>query len=370
MDEIKFNPLEIKNEKGRVLSILRDFADIESYELNVLYGQHLKRMIYAGEVDLWLRQQNYCVLADKLKGVENSLSDYLFSIHLWSKQPKYRKINFSQLSGYEEQKRILMNESKTWLASDNMPNHFSPEAILLYGPPGTGKTKLSIAAATQNNGMCIHRSAASIESPGLISNLFEISRNFRPATFIIDEIDELSRPREFTSNGQLTSTLLTELDGVENNQKMLVIGITNYPWLMDNALLRSGRFSKRIYVGTPTLKERKQILEQYLKDTTYSKNLINKAAKLTEYYSCADLRQLVGTTIRECFRKQGAEKLILTTRDITKVIDDMTPTTILWFEKLKATDPPKEIEKYFPEMVKALKDYEKRDFKQYEGLIT
>lgn len=363
-------PLIIKNEEGRSLYIIHDFDDFDPSDLGFYYGNHVKRAIVTGEFEKWLLEQNQDKLVSHLKNFGSNVYDYLNSIYFWLKQPEYKNFSFKDIAGYESHKNILINESKTWLGSSFLPKHFSPESILLYGPPGTGKTRLALATGGENNSICLYGSGASINKSEMVSSLFRVARNFKPSTLIIDEIDGLVKPRESGLNSDLASALISELDGLENNNNLLTIGVTNFPWNIDNALLRSGRFSKRIYVGTPKEIDRKKIIEAYLKGIKYSKSIVSFLVKSTEFFSCADLKQLVATMIREAYRDQQKKELIITQKYAKQALELMKPTTLLWFEKLKSTDPPKEAEHYFPEMIKELKEYEKKDLKGLTGLIS
>ncbi|MDD4254116.1 MAG: CDC48 family AAA ATPase [Methanofollis sp.] len=153
-----------------------------------------------------------------------------------------------------------------------------PKGILLFGPPGTGKTML--AKATANESEC---NFISVKGPELLSKwvgesekgvrqIFRKARQAAPSIVFFDEIDSLVPKRGSYANSShvtesVVSQLLTELDGLEELKNVMVLGATNRPDMLDDALLRPGRLDRIIYVPPPDAGSRKKIFEVYLKGT-------------------------------------------------------------------------------------------------------
>ncbi len=181
-----------------------------------------------------------------------------------------------------------------------------PKGLLLYGHPGTGKTLIAKAVATTSESNFI-----SIKGPELLSKwvgesekgvreVFRKARQAAPCIVFFDEIDSIA-PRRNTSSAtdshvteRMVSQLLTEIDGLEDLKGVVIIGATNRPDIIDEALLRPGRFDRIIDVPLPDKDARRQILLIHTKkkplDSTWN---INKVIELTEGYMGADLEALV-----------------------------------------------------------------------------
>jgi transitional endoplasmic reticulum ATPase len=182
----------------------------------------------------------------------------------------------------------------------------SPKGLLLYGLPGTGKTLIAKAVATTSESNFI-----SIKGPELLSKwvgesekgvreIFRKARQAAPCIIFFDEIDSIA-PRRNTSSAadshvteRMVSQLLTEIDGLEDLKGVVIIGATNRPDIIDEALLRPGRFDRIIGVPLPDKDARRQILAIHTKkkplDSTWD---INKLIELTEGFTGADLEALV-----------------------------------------------------------------------------
>ena len=181
-----------------------------------------------------------------------------------------------------------------------------PKGLLLYGPPGTGKTLIAKAVATTSESNFI-----SIKGPELLSKwvgesekgireVFRKARQASPCIIFFDEIDSIA-PRRNTGSGsdtnvteRIVSQLLTEIDGLEDLKGVVIIGATNRPDIIDEALLRPGRFDRIIEVPLPDKNGRLHILSIHTRkkplDTTCD---LDKLTDLTEGYTGADLEALV-----------------------------------------------------------------------------
>ncbi|XP_016429848.1 spastin isoform X2 [Sinocyclocheilus rhinocerous] len=175
--------------------------------------------------------------------------------------------------------------------------------LLLFGPPGNGKTMLAKAVAMESNATFFNISAASLtskyvgEGEKLVRALFAVARELQPSIIFIDEIDSLlceRREGEHDASRRLKTEFLIEFDGVQSggDERVLVMGATNRPQELDEAVLR--RFAKRIYVALPTEETRLKLLKNLLSKhrNTLSQKELSQLARMTEGYSGSDLTSL------------------------------------------------------------------------------
>ena len=198
-----------------------------------------------------------------------------------------------------------------------------PKGILLYGPPGTGKTMIAKAVAATSEANFI-----SIKGPELISKwvgesekgvreVFRKARQAAPCVVFFDELDAIA-PRRGGSEGdsqvteRVISQMLTELDGLEDLRGVVVIGATNRPDIIDEALLRPGRFDRILEVRPPDKYARKQIFQIHTKKKPLESNVnIDKLVEMTDGMTGADIAAIVNaaamTAIKEFVRQNGSK---------------------------------------------------------------
>ncbi len=189
-----------------------------------------------------------------------------------------------------------------------------PRGILLYGPPGCGKTLLAKAAATESGANFIAVRGPEIlskwvgESEKAIREIFRKARQYAPVIVFFDEIDAIAPTRGLGADTHVTerivSQLLTEIDGIEKLDNVIVIAATNRPDILDPALLRPGRFDKLIYVPPPDKDSRLDILRIHTKDMPLSTDVdLEELAAKTEGFSGADLEALVREAALQALRE-------------------------------------------------------------------
>ena len=178
-----------------------------------------------------------------------------------------------------------------------------PRGILMYGPPGTGKTLLAKAVATESEANFINLKGPSLlnmwvgESERGIRQIFEKARQASPAIIFFDEIDAIA-PRRGLSVGtrvteRMLNTLLSEMDGLEELNDVVVIAATNRPDMIDPALLRPGRFDRILSTQMPDKKSRSDIFKIHTAKIPLSPDVnINKLVELTENFSGADVESV------------------------------------------------------------------------------
>lgn len=177
-----------------------------------------------------------------------------------------------------------------------------PKGIMFYGPPGTGKTLLAKAVAGETNSTFFYASGSEFVEKYVgvgakrVRTLFEKAKKEAPSIIFIDEIDAIGTKRNSESNNEKDQTLnqlLVELDGFNSNETVIVIGATNRLDLLDEALLRPGRFDRHIHIGNPNMDARQKILEVHTNDKPLCKNLqIKDLAKKTTGLSGAELANI------------------------------------------------------------------------------
>lgn len=214
------------------------------------------------------------------------------------------RVSFNDVAGLDEIKEELkeiidfINNSEKYIKMGAK----IPKGILFYGPPGTGKTLLAKAVAGETNSTFLYSSGSEFVEKYVgvgakrIRSLFEKARKEAPSIIFIDEIDAIGSKRNSDSNNEKDQTLnqlLVEMDGFNNSSTIVVIGATNRLDLLDEALLRPGRFDRHIFVGNPNVKAREEILKVHTKNKPLDKSVdVKEIAKKTHGLSGAQLANI------------------------------------------------------------------------------
>jgi len=180
-----------------------------------------------------------------------------------------------------------------------------PKGVLLVGPPGTGKTLMAKAVANATNATFIRLVGSELvqkyigEGARLVRDLFELAKQKAPSIIFIDELDSVGAKRlDVATSGdrevqRTLMQLLAELDGFTAINDVKIIGATNRPYILDDALLRPGRFDRIIDVGLPDFDARKQIFEIHIGHMNVDKKVSSaKLAEMTEGLSGAEIKNL------------------------------------------------------------------------------
>merc|ERR1712100_925632 len=214
------------------------------------------------------------------------------------------QVTFSDVAGIEGAK-LELTEVVDFLKN---PDRFTaggakiPKGVLLVGPPGTGKTLLAKAVAGEAGVPFFSISGSEFVEmfvgvgASRVRDLFEQAKKNAPCIVFIDEIDAIGRQRGAGMGGgndereQTLNQILTEMDGFEGQSGVIVVAATNRADILDNALLRPGRFDRRVTVGLPDAKGREQILEVHVKNKKLAEDItLTEVAKRTAGFSGADL---------------------------------------------------------------------------------
>ena len=215
-------------------------------------------------------------------------------------------VHFSDIGGAGEAE-VELREIIDFLKDPKRFDKFGaklPRGVLLVGPPGTGKTLLAKACAGEAGVPFFFITGSSFVEmfvgvgAARVRDLFEQAKRKAPCIIFVDEIDAIgqSRMRNFNSNSEQEATLnqlLAEMDGFEDNNGVVIMGATNRPEILDQALLRPGRFDRQIQVVLPTEEGREEILKIHTKKLPLAPEIdLRSIAKVTPGFSGADLANI------------------------------------------------------------------------------
>lgn len=223
------------------------------------------------------------------------------------KEDEANKVTFEDVAGLEEEKEEL-KEIVDFLKNPRKYIEIGariPKGVLLVGPPGTGKTYLSKAVAGEAGVPFFSISGSDFVEmfvgvgASRVRDLFEQAKKNAPCIVFIDEIDAVGRRRGAGLGGghdereQTLNQLLVEMDGFGTNEGIIIMAATNRPDILDPAILRPGRFDRRIYVGLPDVKAREEILKIHTRNKPLADDVdLKVVAKRTPGFSPADLENL------------------------------------------------------------------------------
>ena len=218
------------------------------------------------------------------------------------------KVTFDDVAGADEEKEELA-EIVDFLKDPQKYTALGariPKGVLLVGPPGTGKTLIAKAVAGEANTQFLSISGSDFVElyvgvgASRVRDLFDQAKKLAPAIIFIDEIDAVGRQRGAGLGGghdereQTLNQLLVEMDGFSNNEGVIVMAATNRADILDNALLRPGRFDRTIYVGVPDIKGREAILKVHARNKMLGEDVdLKSIARGTPGFTGADLENLL-----------------------------------------------------------------------------
>jgi transitional endoplasmic reticulum ATPase len=242
------------------------------------------------------------------KDFEDALKDVQPSAlrEVYVERPKVKWTDIGGLSAVKEELKEAiewpLKHADLFAEADIVP----PKGLLLFGPPGTGKTMIAKAVATNSDANFI-----SIKGPELVSKwvgesekgireVFRKARQASPCVIFFDELDSIAPRRSSTGSNdshvgeRMVSQLLTEMDGLEDLIGVIVIGATNRPDIIDEALLRPGRFDRLLDIPLPDEDSIKEILKIHMSKKPVDNSVdIDKLVELLKGYSGADIASLV-----------------------------------------------------------------------------
>ena len=255
-------------------------------------------------------------------------------------------VNWDDVGGLDELKDEL-REAVEWPIKHKEAYDYvdveAPKGVLLHGPPGTGKTLIAKALAKMTESNFI-----SIKGPELLSKwvgesekgvreIFRKARQAAPCIIFLDEVDALV-PRRGTGSSDshvtenIVSQILTEIDGLEELHNVLIIGATNRLDIVDEAILRPGRFDRIIEVGNPDSKGRKNIFEIHTKKKPLANNIdLKKLVEVTDGFSGAEIAAITNRAAIVALKRyvsgksQNIKEIKITQQDLIDAVDKVKP---------------------------------------------
>ncbi len=307
---------EVNRDKFNAVSVVIEKESGASYWAAAILPILIPFLLIAGFIWFMMRQAQ--------RGNAQALSFGTSRARMLDPKDKRKRVTFKDIAGAKESKEELseivdfLKEPKKFLDMGAK----IPRGVLLLGPPGTGKTLMAKAVAGEAGVPFFNISGSEFVEmfvgvgASRVRDLFKQAKKNAPAIVFIDEIDAVGRHRGAGLGGghdereQTLNQILVEMDGFETDSSVIVIASTNRPDVLDPALLRPGRFDRRVTMDLPDINEREAILKIHAKGKPLAKDInLRRVAERTPGFSGADLANLVN------------ESAILATRRSKKIID-------------------------------------------------
>jgi len=258
-------------------------------------------------------------------------------------------ITFSDVAGLAELKKTIQLRIISPFQHQSLFSKFRKKTgggVLLYGPPGCGKTYMARATAGECRARFIPVSITDVLDPYIgvseqnLKNLFDKARAQKPSIMFFDEVDTIGYSRSKSSSNMrgVIDTFLTEMEGIDTStDQILVLGATNMPWDVDNALKRPGRFDRMVFVAPPDAEARKQLFQLKLAERHIGDIDYEELANRTEFFSGADIDNLCERAAEKVLGdilETGRERAI-GMDDMLAVLGHIRPSTMEWLKTAK-----------------------------------
>ena len=298
------------------------------------------------------------MLKQAQRGNSQALSFGLSKARMTDPKDKKKRTTFADVAGAKEAKEELgeivefLKHPKKFIAIGAK----IPKGVLLLGSPGTGKTLMARAVAGEAGVPFFNISGSEFVEmfvgvgASRVRDLFKQAKKSAPAIVFIDEIDAVGRHRGAGLGGghdereQTLNQILVEMDGFESETSVIVVAATNRPDVLDPALLRPGRFDRRVVMDLPDIREREEILKIHMKNKPMEKNVnVRQLSERTSGFSGADLANLVNEAailsvrrekkqISSSELKESIEKVILGPERRSRVVNEKEKEIVAYHE--------------------------------------
>lgn len=267
-------------------------------------------------------------------------------------------IGFDDIAGLEEIKEEIRLKMIYPFSHPELAQRYGISVgggLLLWGPPGTGKTMMAKAVAHEIDATFFVISPAQVlskwvgEAEQNVRKLFEAARAEPKAVIFIDEIEALIPKRKSDSStvmARVVPQILQELEGFDRSadRALLFIGATNKPWMLDEAVMRPGRFDTKVYVGLPDAPARYRLLEIHLNERPLADDVdLGALCDRLEGYSGADIKNICNEAAQLAFldAMRNGEQRSIGMQDLRATVDEITPSVrpsdLVRFDKFRAT---------------------------------
>ncbi|MFL1673394.1 AAA family ATPase [Paenibacillus dendritiformis] len=259
------------------------------------------------------------------------------------------KVTFADVAGLQELKKTIQLRIISPFQNQGLFSKFRKKAgggVLLYGPPGCGKTFMAKATAGECRAAFFPIHIADIldkyigVSEQNLRDLFDKARAHRPSILFFDEIDTVgfNRSKSSSSMRGMIDTFLAEMEGIDTStDQLLVIGATNMPWDVDDALKRPGRFDRLVFVAPPDEEAREHMFRLKL-EGRYIENIdTRRLASRTEFFSGADIEHLCESAAERVLGEilESGQERPIRMSDFEALLETARPSTLEWLRKTK-----------------------------------
>ena len=293
------------------------------------------------------------------------LSEFGMALEIYLQNRGLAKPNFSMVIGYDSIKAHLLERVVYPSKFSEMAKEYGRKnagSALLYGPPGCGKTYAACALAGETERLFWRASLSELVGRGF-PIFFDVWKRVGKMIVLIDEIEVLAVNREIEgmSTRILTNKLLTQLDSLDEKSGLFVLGSTNSPWLLDTAMIRSGRLDKLIYVGVPDLPTRLSLLMYYSRNLPLGEVDFEEIAKKTEFYSCSDIELICTEAAAAPFQRATDSGKVqkVGQEDFEATLMRCPSTALAWFESASGVHIPSSMKLRFAPMVAEIERFRK-----------